>query len=526
MLVLAVFLPAMLMAALMLLSMARNAYATQQEQLNATASALSLAVSGEIDRMAGLAQALAASPSLARRDWRALDAQGRVALRDSLSWVVVRDPEGLQLVNTRRQLDGPPRRTRDQDLGVTWSGVRGEIMASNLFRADSYDTAVVVVRKRVRLPDGGEVDVNVMTPARALSRLVAEQRLPDRWTATILDGDGRVIARNRRAEDFIGRLATPDVLARLDKSPAAVMQSTSLEGTKNHLAYNRVEGYGWTALVAMPSDQMSGAAREPVVIGVIMGTLLLSGGLLMAFSMARRIARPVEGLSGMAADWVSGRPVSPPPHSGLPEADRLAEAFSAAVAAVEERDARQKLLINELNHRVKNTLATVQAVASHSRRGASTVAEFHDALEGRLHAMGRAHELLTRTSWEGAELSELSREALRPFADPRLHIAGPPIRVQPTDALNLTLILHELATNAAKYGALSVADGRADLSWRKVGEAVRIDWIERGGPPVVAPQRRGFGSRLIERAAQDMRPAALDFEAQGVRCMLTIRPRR
>jgi two-component sensor histidine kinase len=161
-------------------------------------------------------------------------------------------------------------------------------------------------------------------------------------------------------------------------------------------------------------------------------------------------------------------------------------------------------------------------VALHTRSGAGTVEEFHDALEGRVIAMSRAHELLTQADWEGAELGELARQTLSAFAGPQLRIWGPELQVGPTDALNLALVLYELATNAAKHGALSTEAGQVTLTWRRAEKGTRICWCEVGGPPVSPPTRKGFGSRLIGRAAHDLQPSTLSYAVEGVRCELTV----
>jgi PAS domain S-box-containing protein len=187
---------------------------------------------------------------------------------------------------------------------------------------------------------------------------------------------------------------------------------------------------------------------------------------------------------------------------------------------------RRDLLINELNHRVKNTLATVQSIASQTLRNTETAAEAKEAIEGRLLALSRAHDVLTRESWEGADLSEIAEQAVAPYANPRedrLHLNGPQVRMPPRMALALAMALQELATNAVKYGALSNATGKIRLTWdvgQEDPDRLHLLWEESGGPVVEYPTRRGFGSRLIERSlAQDLGGTALiEFRSEGVVC--------
>jgi two-component sensor histidine kinase len=205
------------------------------------------------------------------------------------------------------------------------------------------------------------------------------------------------------------------------------------------------------------------------------------------------------------------------------------------VQDVTERKAaeqRQRLLIDELNHRVKNTLATVQSLASQTARGAPTPAAFREGFEGRLIALSKAHDQLTVHHWESADLRELLSGSLAPHAGAapdRIVLRGEDVVLKPRAVLTLAMAVHELTTNAAKYGALSVPGGRVEVQWGPVHDAdghpqLHIDWIENGGPAVVAPAQGGFGSKLIEGsvAAELGGKARLIFEPKGLRCEISI----
>jgi len=185
---------------------------------------------------------------------------------------------------------------------------------------------------------------------------------------------------------------------------------------------------------------------------------------------------------------------------------------------------RQRLLVNELNHRVKNTLALVQGLALQSFKDGRDMAEARAAFQLRLAALAAAHDLLTRESWEGATLEALAAETLglHDGGEARIAWQGPPVRLNPKAAVSLVMALHELCTNAAKYGALSVPGGRVEVGWSVDGDLLTILWRERGGPPVRPPERRGFGFRMIERAlAADLDGSArLDFEPEGLICRI------
>jgi two-component sensor histidine kinase len=190
---------------------------------------------------------------------------------------------------------------------------------------------------------------------------------------------------------------------------------------------------------------------------------------------------------------------------------------------------RQALLMNELNHRVKNTLAAVQAIVAQGLRGAGVADEVRDGIESRLIALSRSHDLLTRERWQSASLADLVGLALEPYRSnagqqPRYSLQGPQVRLRPNPVLALGMAFHELATNAAKYGALSMAGGHVEVSWSLVPSApdqrLHLRWRECGGPPVQPPQRKGFGSRLLERGlAQELDGAVhLDYTPGGLVC--------
>ncbi len=208
---------------------------------------------------------------------------------------------------------------------------------------------------------------------------------------------------------------------------------------------------------------------------------------------------------------------------------RIVRWFGTNTDITERRQAEEQrtLLINELNHRVKNTLATVQAIAAQTLRGAQADPSLRERLEARLLALSNAHNILTEESWEGAEIGQIVRRALEPHAYPeRLRIDGPRLRLSPKAAVAIAMGIHELATNAVKYGAFSNETGRVELDWRiKSGEQPELElyWRENGGPPVSQPVRRGFGSRLIERnLVHDLDgSASIDYAPDGVVCRVS-----
>jgi PAS domain S-box-containing protein len=187
----------------------------------------------------------------------------------------------------------------------------------------------------------------------------------------------------------------------------------------------------------------------------------------------------------------------------------------------------QKLLIGELNHRVRNTLATVQAIASQTLRSAKSPHEFATSFSGRLQAIARTHTLLTDNTWQGADVLSLVRtQLLLDIAeDPRISCCGPAVRLDPQPALHLALMLHELGTNGRKHGALAVRNGRLSVRWQLPGNGSQLilEWKERHGPPVAAPTAPGFGTMLIEQSLEAYGGGArLAYAAEGVTCEIRL----
>jgi PAS domain S-box-containing protein len=249
-------------------------------------------------------------------------------------------------------------------------------------------------------------------------------------------------------------------------------------------------------------------------------------------AIALKEARPVRGGEAIA-ERPDGTMV---PFMAFPTPIRDADgSVSGAINMLiditsrKEAEARQKVLIDELNHRVKNTLATVQSLAGQTARHSVSMAEFSESFEGRLIALARAHDLLTKRHWTGVQLEGLLQDIMAPFAhsETRVRISGPPVDLNSRAALSLTMALNELMTNASKYGSLAQADGRISISWALRGEGggalLDIEWIEQDGPEVIPPRRRSFGMRLMERCVERDLDGELDlqFDPSGVRSKMT-----
>lgn len=238
-----------------------------------------------------------------------------------------------------------------------------------------------------------------------------------------------------------------------------------------------------------------------------------------------------EPFGALGAYWRDIRDATPDETSSLAA---LARCMSTSLQNIDlmgslraEADHKQ-LLINELNHRVKNTMAIVQSLSAQTLRADRPTADARADFDSRLMALASAHVLMTEAEWRSAPLHELVNRTVAPFAEgaggARFHIDGPLATLPPKSAVAFALAVHELCTNAAKYGALAAEHGRVFIDWRFVpvpeGERLRFTWREAGGPPVTAPSSRGFGARLLERglSAELRGSVVLRFPPEGLIC--------
>jgi two-component sensor histidine kinase len=251
-------------------------------------------------------------------------------------------------------------------------------------------------------------------------------------------------------------------------------------------------------------------------------------------SLVMTPVRVKDPIAAIGAYWAVGQT---PSADTVVRLETMARATAAAIqnanlyASLTEALERRTFLLRELDHRVKNTLASVQSIARQTLRNAPSPADFADSFESRLMGLSRAHELLTRQGWGRTDLRDVLEAALEPFgglADPRFTARGPAIALTPETAVAMHMTLHELMVNAAKHGALTAISGQVTVVWRVEDvdgvPSLALEWVERGGPPVFAPKRQGFGTRLLERGvARDLAgEAKLTYQPKGLTYMLRV----
>jgi two-component sensor histidine kinase len=518
--------PAAVFMFLLLHAEYRQSRERYEDQLIATTRALALATDRQLGEGHAILRGLAASAALAAGDLAAFEDQARRTVAGGSGWVVLSDRGNRQLVNTRAA-PGAPLPTHVVIPAATWRALEGgHPVVSNLVFGTLVQRPVVAIDKPVRVR-GQTYALSYLQEPAALASIFRNQRVPETWVASILDRNGVVVARSRDQARLVGQMASEDLRHAMASEAEGVIFTHTLDGTATLSAWSRSPSYGWTFVVGVPQAELQAASRGSIGLLGVVSVLLLGAGALLAVLFSKRISREVRSLMEDAQVIADGALVEPRPRD-LAETAEVRRSLRGLSLLLRDRAAdrelaanRQKLMINELNHRVKNTLATVQSLAMQSLgRGEAKV----DAFNERLAALARAHDLLTRHVWEKAELHEVIQRTTEPYRN-RTTICGPTVWLAPNAAVSLSMVFHELATNAVKYGALSAETGRVEVDWRidREKRELILTWTESGGPRVVAPERRGFGSRLIGRslASELGGSAELAFRHEGLVCVIT-----
>jgi two-component sensor histidine kinase len=432
-------------------------------------------------------EVLALSETLERDDLGAFRKHAEHFVNSHLpqSNVVVSDASGQQLLNTAVPAETLlPRYVRMDALRRVFE--KGDPQISNLLFGPVLRRNIAVVDVPVRRQGKVVYDLAASLPLSIFTDIVMRQRPEPNWTIAIFDREGTVIARSRNSEQFVGRSASPSLYAALMNQAEGTLDTTTFDGIVVLTGFTRAPFSGWSAAVGIPKSSLTIELWRSVAVLAAFGIVCLAFGTLFAVRLATQLARS--------------------------QADR-------------------ELLIKELNHRVKNILTTVQGIVASTLRSAVSIADAKKAMEERIVALGRAHDVLTQEHWESADLRELVLSIVQPYRTEhtnRIEVFGPDLRANPRAAVALAMVLNELMTNAAKYGALSQPEGRAQVEWsttedRRPGK-LRLIWKEMGGPLVRSPIRRGFGSTLMEQSITHALSGTFEqnFDPAGLICTMVL----
>ncbi|HET7716607.1 MAG TPA: sensor histidine kinase [Bauldia sp.] len=516
---LAVALPALLFSGYLLYRFEAISRDSATRVAQDTAASIRDIVDRELAAMATTLRVLSTSGFLRSGELEAFHARATAALEDTGNFVILADADGNQLLNTRVPYGselGPisDRATIEAVLA------NNSVYVSDIFYGSVAEQYVF----NVALPavmENGERLVLVMTRnARSLDPIIRQLKLDPGWSGALVDRNGVIVASTAGGE--AGQRA--GFLADASGTEASVTPVTFTgEAGEMVLAVRRSFESGWRATASVPAAVIEAPLWNSLKLLLGAGIALLLLTALLALLFARLVSRPMLRLAGQAHALGQGAPIAPLA-SPVREVN---EVSLTLVSAAEERKRSEdhiRFLMRELSHRAKNQLAVVVAMARRTAEKSEDMVDFERVFSERLMALARSTDLLVNQNWRGVALDDLIHAHLMPFVagnKSRLVIRGRRVALGPDAAQSIGLALHELATNASKYGALSVPEGIVTITWRPADSdprGLRIEWIESGGPTVTEPTRTGFGTIVIQRTvAQSLNGEVThEFRSEGV----------
>lgn len=502
---------------------------TQYRSVEFATKSMAQAIDARLSRYVVLGESLARSPALLEPDLTAFRAEiASIFEAKKTSWAVVSDAAGNQILNLRVPAGQPlPKRPPDGLEVHARAFATGRPQVSDVYIGPALKVWVVVIEVPI-FKDG--------KPFRALSvvidvveflELLNAPGMPRGWISGIADSKGRYVARVPDHQVRVGTSISKGWQAVLRKEGMAEMRSIEGDRVMNFNVNSQLGP--WTIAIGARKHELEAAAWETVRWATLFGGSTSLVCILIAGAVARSILKPVERLGSSAAALVAGEPARF--HGSLPEAQHLWTTLRNAVAARErtyaaEREAteRVKLLIDEVNHRSKNLLSVVQSVVYHTAKDGDPV-QFSQRLMDRINALSQSQNLLVENDWRDVQLQALIEKQLIHFKDTfgcRIQFQGPPVLLTAAATQTLGMAFNELATNAAKYGALSNDRGLIRIAWVWLYDGssprLRLTWTEKEGPPVQKPERRGFGYTVMVRAVEQALDAtvALTYQPAGV----------
>ena len=492
-LVLTILIPAFAVA-LVLLNRTNDA---QQDVLhaltNATVQAMGHSVDREIAGMATTLRVLSTSSFFRSDNLEEFNDRAMQALAGTGAYLLAVDSDNNQLLNTRVAYGTDLGPTSDPETAER-SRERGGVTISGLFfgrTAQSY-----VFNVWLPVTDVPQVSAIALTQnARNLVPALQARQLPAGWNAALIDTDNTLIAATADARLDIG---TTLPLRQAGPLSNGEWVEENLDGERVVTAEWRSGLTGWRVVAWASAEQVQRPLMESLLQLAAWGLVIAIAAVAVAFLVAQRIGQSVKGLRLDAARMGRGEAVYPRSYP----VTEIAEISSALAEASEQRQIAERdvrFLMRELAHRSKNQMAVIAAMAKQTARGASDLPGYVQALERRIMGLARSTDLLLAHGRAGVMLVELIAEQLAPFrpSDPRDRIEGPELRINPQGAQILGMALHELATNATRYGAFADPDGRLELTWAVHQDNLQMRWREILSGKLVDSERSGFGTIVL-----------------------------
>ncbi len=476
--------PMLVLTAVIVFQSYQRAKDTAAEQLLQITRSTMIAVDRELQNQVAALEVLALAPGLQADGFADFDADAKRFLTrfPADTAISIADAAGHQLFSSNA--DPAQALVRPEVLdAITRVFQHARPQISNIYLSRRSGEPAFTVN--VPVMRDGRVAFNLAfnAPRSTFSDILTKLELPDGWVVAVFDRAAHHVARRPMLAQDTVTSGSDSLRAELAFGDERITETTSVEGERVLTGFTRSPQTEWVVAIGVPLNAFAVPTRQALVTTFGIGlTLILIGGF-FAFRIATQLVR----------------------------AER-----------------HRELLVNELNHRVKNTLASVQAIVWRGLRNSGVVPEVRQGIDARLQALSSAHNVLSSKNWEGAHLADVIRSIVAPYTGPqgaRVRVQGPDVAVHPRVAIAVAMVFNELATNAVKYGALSGAEGKVSVTWALVdGHRVKLEWVETGGPRIAPPTRSGYGTKFIERAIIDELDGvyAASFPPEGLRCVIEI----
>ncbi|ORE97167.1 sensor histidine kinase [Aurantimonas sp. 22II-16-19i] len=513
-----VLVPALLFSAFLIVQFSQQQQEIAAAQVNDTAEIVSNAIDREIYGLMTSGRVLAASPTLIEDRLAQFHERTAAALLGTSTTAELVDGAMDVLVNTRGAFPPDTLPFDDRRLARQVFETRRPAVSGVRFRDDRGEFVY-----HVAIPVNQEEDVKfVLVLSKATTSfeaVIADRNLPSQWSAIIKDAAGkRVFA----AVTSDGRMRAHQSVSYDNPSIVETIGNSSMEAEL--IKASTVSSLsGWTTTVAVPSAVIGRPVMRSWLLLIGAGALLLAFSIALGITFGRRLAQPILKLARQAEQIGRGEPATVI-STDIAEIGQVSKVLAQASRERREAEEQNRFLMREMSHRAKNQYALIASIARRAANESADTTQFLATLSEALNSLARSADLLSSGGWQSASMSELAKSQLKAFGSNSDQIVtqGPPLFLNATAAQTIGLALHELATNAAKYGALSKPDGNVQVLWA-AGDSFTLTWRESGGPPVTPPRHSGFGTLVTQKmTARGLGGSVdMDYATTGVVWTLT-----
>jgi two-component sensor histidine kinase len=517
-LILAVAAPSLAFTGVLLLQSDNFTRATMTVRATRGVDNVAEALERELRNMTTNLSLLASSGWVETERYERLHARASEALKGTDTYLVAVDSQNMQILNTRVPWGAPLGPTSDPAT-VDAAVARGQPAVSNVFFGRTAQREVF----NVVLPViSGEFRVKALILTRDVAKfpMIFQETAPAGWNYAILDGASKRVAGDAP------QIGPPDLLVRLCEADTAELRDMTVDGVRFSAAAERLDPWGWSACVWTSSDRTEAAISERWRAFIVVAVVLVAVSILLGAALGQMLAGAIRSAAAVGKALDAGGEV-PEVRSRVREVDQVIGTLTRAARRRLQHEDELEVLLKETAHRAKNQIAIASALARLSARSAKDKDQLRDDLVARLSALARSIDMMAATPSGAVPLKELAEAQLEPFSSDhsgRLELVGAPtVHVAPATAQSLGLVLHELATNASKYGAWSGPEGRVRLEWNESGAGLVIVWSERNGPKPAEPTRIGFGSSLIEMMIERNLGGAVERDFGGAGLVVTLK---